>query len=521
MKRLKVLISSVQSEFSSEREALYRHIEKDPFLQVYFEPMLFEKMPASSKSAEAIYLDGVKKADIFIVLVGHEYGNENDKGVSATETEFDTARSSGIDAFAFIKEKPKGVFHPKEKTFLLKVQKHVTYKRFDETFDLLQEVNRSFVAFLQEKGFLLTVAFDATVHPEATINDIDTELVNNFLDIALERRNFPFRRGSSVKKVLTHLNLISDSQKIGNSALLAFSANPQKYFPTAIVKCAHFHGNTVEKPIPNHQVFKGTVFEQISEAVDFVLAKISVSVGTRDHSMQAPIAYEIPRAVITEAIVNAVAHRDYTSNGSVEVWLFNDRLEIRNPGHLPKELSIEKLEHDHSSYPYNPNLAEILYQAGLIERFGTGTGEILRLSAKANLPKPDFDTNEGFKVVIWRLPHLQNITNTSTAHDTVHDTAHDTAHDEVQNTGLLSLSDLTERIVWIMKNDMSREELMDRLDLKHRQNFSSTYLEPALKSGLIEMTIPEKPKSKFQKYRLTTKGINLKRKLKRDSKQNQ
>jgi hypothetical protein len=68
---------------------------------------------------------------------------------------------------------------------------------------------------------------------------------------------------------------------------------------------------------------------------------------------------------------------------------------------------------------------------------------------------------------------------------------------------------------------MSREELMDRLDLKHRQNFSSTYLEPALKSGLIEMTIPDKPKSKFQKYRLTTKGINLKRKLKRDSKQNQ
>lgn len=61
MKRLKVFISSVQSEFSSEREALYRHIENDPFLQVYFEPMFFEKMPASSKSAEELYLEGVKK----------------------------------------------------------------------------------------------------------------------------------------------------------------------------------------------------------------------------------------------------------------------------------------------------------------------------------------------------------------------------------------------------------------------------------------------------------------------------
>ena len=68
MQRLRVFISSVQSEFSEERETLYRHIENDPFLKVYFEAILFEKLPASSKSAEKIYLDEVKNADVFILL---------------------------------------------------------------------------------------------------------------------------------------------------------------------------------------------------------------------------------------------------------------------------------------------------------------------------------------------------------------------------------------------------------------------------------------------------------------------
>ena len=454
MKRIKVFISSVQSEFSTERETLYRHLETDPFLKVYFEPILFEKMPASCKSAEELYLEGVKSADVFVILLGNEYGTINSAGISATELEFDTA-------------------------------------------------------------------FDATMHPNATLSEIDTELVYNFLDIAGSRRNFPFRRGSSIKKVLTHLNLLSENEKIGNSALLAFTSNPQRYFPTAIVKCAHFHGYNVEKPIPNHQIFKGTVFEQISEAVDFVLAKIDVSVGTRDKSIQAPIAYEIPRAVITEVIVNAVAHRDYCSNGSVEVWLFKDRLEVKNPGHLPKELSLEKLEHDHGSYPYNPNLAEILYQTGLIERFGTGTAEIFRLTEHLGLQKPDFHSNEGFKVIIWRKSHNQDVKSGFTAHDTAHDTVHDTAHDALSEIVFLSLSELTDRVVLILKNEMSREELMDKLDLKHRQNFALNYLEPSLKLGFVEMTIPSKPKSKLQKYKLTSKGLKLQKKLKNEYKSNQ
>lgn len=87
----------------------------------------------------------------------------------------------------------------------------------------------------------------------------------------------------------------------------------------------HFHGTEIQRPAPFYRVFKGTVFEQVDMAVDFVLSKINLGVGARAESAQAPVRYEIPPDVIREAIVNAVAHRDYASAGTVQVSVFVDR----------------------------------------------------------------------------------------------------------------------------------------------------------------------------------------------------
>ena len=145
------------------------------------------------------------------------------------------------------------------------------------------------------------------------------------------------------------------------------------------------------------------MFQLVNQAVDFVLSRIDVSVGTRDESIQVPIQYELPPAAVTEAIVNAVAHRDYTSNGSIQVMLFKDRLEIWNPGSLPYGLTTAKLRKPHSSIPANPLLAEPMYLAGFIERMGTGTGDIIRLCQEAGLKKaPEFLQEEIFKTILWR-----------------------------------------------------------------------------------------------------------------------
>ena len=102
------------------------------------------------------------------------------------------------------------------------------------------------------------------------------------------------------------------------------------------------------------------------------------------------MAHEIPPAVVREAIVNAVAHRDRTSNGSVQVMLFSEWLEVWNPGTLPPSLTLEKLRHPHGSVPGNPLLAEPLYLTQYIERMGTGTGDMIKRCRDAGLTGPEF-----------------------------------------------------------------------------------------------------------------------------------
>ena len=93
----------------------------------------------------------------------------------------------------------------------------------------------------------------------------------------------------------------------------------------------HCHGTNYKRPFASQQIYTGDLFEQADQARDFVLAKINRAVGTRAAGNTASSAYELPPDAISEAIVNAVAHRDYHSNASVEVRLFTDRLEVWNP----------------------------------------------------------------------------------------------------------------------------------------------------------------------------------------------
>ncbi len=237
----------------------------------------------------------------------------------------------------------------------------------------------------------------------------------------------------------------------------------------------------VAKPIPSYQVYKGTVFDLVDQAKDFVLSKIDLWVGTRAESTQVPTKYEIPQEVVAEAIVNAVVHRDYTSNASVQVMLFKDRLEVWNPGTLPPTLTLEKLRGPHASIPHNPLIAEPMYLTKYIERMGTGIRDMIQRCRKAELPEPEFRIDGGiFVLTIWRKTYRKIRT----------------AVTEQVRRLLLCLERL----------EYGTKEIMQLLRLSHRPNFLYEYIQPALKMQLIEMTHPESPRSPTQKYRLTAKG---------------
>lgn len=99
---------------------------------------------------------------------------------------------------------------------------------------------------------------------------------------------------------------------------------------------------------------------------------------------------------------NTTSPTNYTSNASVQVMLFKNRLEIWNPGQLPYELTTQQLYKPHKSHPNNPLIAEPLQRSGFIEKAGTGTGEIVKLCLQHGLKKPLFEQDGDFKVIIWR-----------------------------------------------------------------------------------------------------------------------
>ena len=104
------------------------------------------------------------------------------------------------------------------------------------------------------------------------------------------------------------------------------------------------------------------------------------------------------------AIVNAICHRDYTSNASVQVMLFPDRLEVTNPGPLPKGMTVAKLKRRHKSIPVNPLLAQAMYLRGYIERVGSGTGDIIESCREKGLPPPVWENDDdGFTVTLRRV----------------------------------------------------------------------------------------------------------------------
>lgn len=257
------------------------------------------------------------------------------------------------------------------------------------------------VEYREPRDRIRVEPFDAAPCPGATLDDLDEESMARFIRAARWKRQFSVAEGAAPMDLLEHLELLNDGRPT-NAAVLLFGTKPQEFLLSSEVRCVHFHGTEVEEPIPLSRTHGGTVFRLIDDAVDFVLGTIDRAIGTREENNQAPRTYEIPPEVVQEAVVNAVAHRDYAGNGSVQVILFSDRLEIRNPGRLPPPLTLDLLRVPHRSIPGNGLLARSLYLAGRIERIGTGTVAMIRHCADAGLPEPEFATTDGFVTTVRR-----------------------------------------------------------------------------------------------------------------------
>ena len=402
MSRLKIFISSVQKELAAERRAVRSFVESDALLRRFFDVFLFEDVPASSRRADEVYLAEVDACDVYLGLFGNEYGFEDASGVSPTEREFDQATAQGKTRLIFVKGSDDRARHPKMQALVRKAGAQLIRRRFSAIPELTAALSASLVERLASKGLVQDRPFEDQPCPDATLDDLDPNAIAAFVRRAREERQFPLSEGAALPDVLTHLNLLLAGQPT-KAAVLLFGRNPQRFLPSAEVRCMHFHGTEIVRPVPFYRIFKGHLFEQVDTALDFVLSKLDLSVGTRAESVQAPVRHEVPPDVLREAIVNAIAHRDYSSSAAVQVSVFADRVEVWNPGQLPSPLTPERLRHPHSSIARNHRICEVLFLARYIEKFGTGTLMMIRESLAHALPEPDFVQQAGELVTtVWR-----------------------------------------------------------------------------------------------------------------------
>ncbi len=241
--------------------------------------------------------------------------------------------------------------------------------------------------------------WDSQVCEKATLDDINEEKVRWFLKEARKQRGLKIPEDAHIEEVLMRLKLLEDG-KLTNAAILLFGKEPM--FLQSEVKCIRFSGNEPVKPYIDFQTLEGSVFDLIDNARDFVLRNIRKAIWLVPEKVQREEKYEYPPDAIREAIVNAVVHRDYLFPSKVQVRVFDDYIEIWNPGRLPEGWTVETLRRKHESMPKNPLLFRQLFWVKYVEDVGGGTLDMIEECQRWGIPEPEFEDTETSLVVTFR-----------------------------------------------------------------------------------------------------------------------
>lgn len=151
---LRLFISSVQKEFAGERAALRDYLRGDALLRRFFEPFLFEDMPAADRRADEVYLDEVGRCDVYLGLFGDDYGFEDADGVSPTHREFNHATQLHKQRLIFVKGADDSGKHPKMRALIGQAGTELIRRRFTTVPELVAGLYASLVRYLVERELI-------------------------------------------------------------------------------------------------------------------------------------------------------------------------------------------------------------------------------------------------------------------------------------------------------------------------------------------------------------------------------
>lgn len=403
--KYKIFVSANQKELKEERIAVKEIILDNLTLRDFFDVFLFEVLPAKGSSAESTYLKEVDKSDIYLGLIGNECGVKGKDGLSGTEREYRRFIKKGAqgEPLIFIKGKDDSKKDKETQKFISTIKNSYIYDRFTSIDNLKTKVLNSLISFLDGKGILSKLPFDETPLRDAGYDTINENEVKDFLKNRATKLKVDIPKISVKDFLVSTLKIVKkENGKLlpTNACLLFFGKDPAEYIPQSEIRIGRFRGTTRTEFIDSKEV-NGPIYKMLDEVEVFF--KRNTRLASKIVEFKRVDIPEYPYEAIREAVINAVAHRDYTRRGApIIISVFDDRVEISSPGGLLPGLDIKNLEGKHETR--NKKICEIFHQTLDMEKFGTGIGKMKRLMKEHGLSEPKLAEEGNFFVVKFYGP---------------------------------------------------------------------------------------------------------------------
>lgn len=248
--------------------------------------------------------------------------------------------------------------------------------------------------------------FEALPAPGGALDDLDWDLVRDYLHAA-NRMALDQAGGLSVAALAHELRDLGGlmraddagaNERPSYAAMLLFGRAPQRFVPSAEIVLVRYTGSSMGDEYLRSEV-RGSLPQQIRSAEAFLLDNMRR--GSRINGWRREEQTEYPVEAVREAVINAVAHRDYAVRGEgIRVLMFADRIEVSSPGRLPGHVTLDNLVDERFSR--NWAIVRVLAELGFIERLGYGIDRMIAAMDNAGLPRPIFaETANGFKVTLY------------------------------------------------------------------------------------------------------------------------
>ncbi len=344
-------------------------------------------------------------------------------------------------------------------------------------------------------GLANNIPFDDRVNHRATLADLDLGLIRTFLR-AIGSELYKISAKMEFEALCRQMQIVDGPPEAmfpRNVGLLFFNEQPHHFFPQAQIDVVYFPdgagGDHFEE-----KIFHGPLDRMLRESLAFIQSRfLGERVIKHSDRAEAERFYNFPYEALEESLANAVYHRGYDEREPIEVRISPEEIVIVNYPGPDRSVRLDQLR-EGKAVPRryrNRRIGDFLKELEITEGRSTGIPKILRTMKQNGSPPPEFEFDDDHSFFPVRLP--------------VH--PKDRAVLAPQVTP--QVTPQVEALLRVTDADLSREDLQTRLGLADRENFRKSFLIPALEAGLVERTIPDKPNSRLQKYRLTAKGKSL------------